>query len=161
MIPNALANTGPYADLWGHLKSIEHALSRVLDDSRGGGFVPASLDRDRLRALLSLLQDASDEANKAALPKSGSSLGFRACRSDFSSALNLWNAIESNRTFDEWQRTSRKGSKTALDKLVRALDAYLVSDSNKLFPKAPKREFEILRAILQSLVADAEIAIQS
>jgi len=72
MIPNALANTGPYADFWGHLKSIDHALERALNpditspdhdreqtldaDKTTPGLT--DLDRDRFKALILFFKSA-------------------------------------------------------------------------------------------------------
>src|SRR5947208_2936852 len=54
MIPNALAVTGPYAGLWSHLKSMDHALARALDSGNPSSLT--ALDKERLEALVQFFQ---------------------------------------------------------------------------------------------------------
>ena len=48
MIPNAISNTGPYANFWSHLKSIDHTLERIIALSQTESIT--ELDKDRLEA---------------------------------------------------------------------------------------------------------------
>ena len=63
MIPNAIASTGPYAGLWSHLKSIDHALRRVLADTK-----LTELAQDRLEALLELLEGRKEQGGTETSP---------------------------------------------------------------------------------------------
>jgi hypothetical protein len=54
MIPQAIANAGPYADLWSHIKSMQYALGRALKAKNGGDL--NSLDKERLTALARFFQ---------------------------------------------------------------------------------------------------------
>ena len=49
MIPQAIANVGPYADLWSHLKSMQHALLRANAAQNARDL--SMLDKERLTAL--------------------------------------------------------------------------------------------------------------
>ena len=159
MIPNALADTGPYAGLWGHLKSIDHALARALNET--GSCRLTDLDKDRLQALLALLQDALGTTDEAMPADADLLLRLEASRSDYSSALDLRGAIESNQAFEKWQKPSKKAFKTDLERLIKALEAHVNSTSDTLFHKVPRAEFQVLRSIIQSLIANAELALQT
>ena len=51
MIPQAISNVGPYADLWSYLKSMQHALNRAV-----AGQNLMELDKERLSALARFLR---------------------------------------------------------------------------------------------------------
>lgn len=159
MIPNALANTGPYAGLWGHLKSIEHALVRTLDGAMTGSIT--ELDKDRLLALRALLQDILYMSRDTGLSVNDDLISPEASHSDYSLAFDFRAKIESNHEFDQWQKPSRKSFVDDLERLIKALDSFVSSTPRTLFKNVPREEFRVLSSIVQSLVSDAELALQT
>lgn len=159
MIPNALASTGPYAGYWGYLKSIHHALGRTL---RPDTYPMAELDNDRLmelgRFLRNALEPDSDEGTPCLNEKLFNSIPSRP---DYSSGVDLRRRIESVEVFKDFQHSSRKGFDRTLERLISTIDNYLNQDSATLIHKeVPNQEFEILRSIMDSLLSEAEIALQ-
>jgi hypothetical protein len=154
MIPNALASTGPYADFWGYLKSIDHALERaMMEDTK-----LTALDKDRLEALASFLKGSLAEEKD---DFSSEDL-FRpdVCESDYSSAIDLKKECEHVPEFTEWQKSSKKGFLYKLQQLINVIEEYNKNlTKNLLSPKPPEEEFKVLQAIIQSLLSDAEIAL--
>jgi len=163
MIPNAVASTGPYAGLWSHLKSMDHALERALRITNTGKLT--ELDKDRLQALIEFLQgslptppDSSEEADD---------LFFRrqTTEPDYSGAIDLQQEVHNVHAFEEWSKPSRKSFEINVRRLIKAIEEVLgESTSNTLLPgmrqkEIPRTEFEVLRAILQSLLAETETAL--
>ena len=173
MIPNALANTGPYADFWGHLKSIDHALERALSPditSPDNGIEQTfgaskttpgltDLDRDRFKALILFFKSAlTSEAEGSKFQKS---LSFTAdTHLDYSATIDIRQKITAVQEFEEWQKTAKKGFDPKLQRLIDSIENYLSKASGSFFPEIPRKEFEVLRAIVQSLLSEAEIALQ-
>ncbi len=157
MIPNAVASTGPYAGLWSHLKSIDHALERAL--TRRGSRL-TDLDRDRLLALMDLLQGGqpgeqdTPQVIKSLLPYS------EIAEPSYGTTLDLRHRIVGIPKFQDWQKSSKKGTESKIARLAKALEDYLNRPRKDLFSQAvPAEEFEILRAVLQELLAEAEVAL--
>lgn len=173
MIPNALANTGPYADFWGHLKSIDHALERAINTITNADYniertigvgettsTLTDLDKDRLNAMVLFFKSALN-------PRSTDSAESRTVPSflvdthlDYSSTIDVRQKITAVREFEEWQKTAKKGIESKLQRLIDSVENYLNNASASFIPEAPKEEFEILQAIIQSLLSEAEIALQ-
>ena len=173
MIPNALANTGPYADFWGHLKSIDHALERALnpDITSPNHSIEQTLcaskttlgltdlDRDRFKALTLFLGSAL--ASKAEDGESQKSLSFAVdTHLDYSATIDLRQKITAVKEFEEWQKASKKGFDFKLQRLIDSIENYLSKASGSFLTGVPSEEFEVLRAIVQSLLSEAEIALQ-
>jgi hypothetical protein len=173
MIPNALANTGPYADFWGHLKSIDHALDRALnpditspDDGIEQTLVAdkttpelTDLDRDRFKALILFFKSAL--TSKAGGGELQESLLFVAgTHLDYSATIDIRQKITAVKEFEEWQKTAKKGFDLQLQRLIDSIENYLSKASGSFLPVVPSKEFKILRAIVQSLLSEAEIALR-
>lgn len=157
MLPNAIASTGPSAGLWSHLKSIDHALERAL--ARRGGPI-ADLDRDRLLALVELLQGGSSgEQGEHQVAKSLLPYSERA-EPSYETALDLRHRILGIQKFQDWQKSSKKGTESKVARLVKAIEEYLSTQRKDLFSQAtPVEEFEVLRAVLQELLVELEVAL--
>ena len=160
MIPNAISNTGPYAGFWSHLKSIDHALARTLDigDPRN----LTELDKDRLKVLVDFLQDGL-----LSEPASAEELFARFSYSeptepDYSSAIDLRGQITSVPDFEEWLKASKESFRVKIQRLVRAIEELVQGASSHdslpgfLRNDIPRKEFEILRAIVKTLLAQTE-----
>lgn len=152
MIPNALASTGPYADWWGHLKSIDHALDRIIE-----GEMPSELDTDRLHALLFLLEDVLYFCEKS------DPIETFTCNSlkspDYSPAVNVKSFIEKNEQFKIWEKSRKKSFPDDLRRLNEVLRGYLENNDSSLLRKSPITEFTVLRAIVDDMLAEAEVAL--
>jgi hypothetical protein len=161
MIPNAVANTGPYAGLWGHLKSIDHALGRTLDF--GDPRKLTGLDRDRLQALIDLLEGS--------LPKDPDPLNVTidfltrcgTTEPDYSTAIDFHREIAEHPAFKEWLKTSKISFEDKVKRLIKSLEVVLVkSTPSSLFltkEEIPQKEFQVIRAVLQSLLDETEAAL--
>ncbi len=149
MIPQAVANAGPYAALWSDLKSMRYALERAMNVSELGSL--AELDRCRLRALAGFLRSEFDPEPSAD--------GFRSLALSeprFSLDVDLQQMVKDNQAFKDWRHASRMGAKEKIMKLVGALEDYQKRWSSNFFPKPPE-EFQVLHAILSELLRRTEV----
>jgi hypothetical protein len=150
MIPQAIANTGPYAGLWSDLKSMRHAVDRVLNPKTRSDLT--ELDQARLRALAALLRTELD-------PDSGHSefLSLAAPEPRYSLDFDLRKVLRDTKIFEEWHRASKLGFREKTTRLIAALEDYLPKLSSNLFASEPPREeFAILDAVLSELLRRTE-----
>lgn len=154
VIPNATASTSPYADHWAQLKSVHYALSRALDPKNQIGL--SDLDRERLQALVEALKTVvADQAGSETFKQAGASKD-----SVLHPGTDLRDQIAAVPEFDAWRKTSKKGVDHNLQRLIQASETFL--QSRQLFTsKVPREEFEILRAIVRSLVSASEVALHA
>ena len=156
MIPNAVVSAGPYASLWSHLKSIDHALERALNAQTAGEL--AELDRDRLRALVDFLQ--SGLSPRAPDSQFSTSLcDYSIASPNYGSAIDLRKRLGTLAAFEDWQKTSKKGFDAKLKRLTGALEDFLERPSGLLPKSVPREELTVLHAILRSLLLEAETAL--
>ncbi|NQT39521.1 MAG: hypothetical protein HQ581_18640 [Planctomycetes bacterium] len=157
MIPNAVASTGPYAGLWSHLKSINHALERAL--SAGSSKDLAELDRDRLLALSEFL-DSGLSSSSGSSGLSTSLVEYsNLTEPDYSAAIDLRSRLAGVPEFDNWLKSSKTSFNNKLQRLITSMTNFLSPSSDFLGHETPRQEFEILRAIVQSLLFEAEAAL--
>jgi hypothetical protein len=157
MIPNAVASTGPYAGLWSHLKSIDHALGRTLASADPRKLT--ELDRDRLQALVDFLQSSLLTDSDPLNAPGGQFLPCQTLEPDYSRAIDLREELDRIPAFKEWSRPSRKPIENSIQRLIRAVEEVLVGGTpEQLFPEIRKKELGVLRAVVQSLLAETEIA---
>ena len=156
MIPNALLSGGPYAGLWSHLKTIDHAIARIMAAESSKDIT--ELDRERLLALTSLLE--SSLKTNAETGDSVQQLQYSEdAEPNYGSAIDLRGRIASIDDFTSWQKTSKSGIDKKLARLVHVTKDFVNNSSEGLFPKVPLEEFRLLRKIVQGLLADAETAL--
>ena len=160
MILSALTDRGPYATLWGHLKSIDNALSRALDENDQDRLT--DLDRDRIEKLVAFLEDTVLTESTGTDTTPENLFSIKAGRSEYGSAIDLRHRLSSIREFQEWHKLSKKGLDASVRRLTKAATDYLKSSDDALFPRnAPRQEFSIMKSIIESLLVDAETALQS
>ncbi len=158
MIPNAVASTGPYAGLWSHLKSIDHALGRALDS--GSLKKLTELDRERIHALTELFRRGLVSSGLSSHVQTDLLVYSQGGDPEYASALELKERIPAVAAFQNWKSARNLGFEKKVQLLIEKAEAFLNKPSS-LFPKdAPREEFEVLRAIVQSLISDAEAALQ-
>ncbi len=159
MIPNAMTSTGPYAGLWSHLKSIDHAIERIT-------FVDSpqelsELDKDRLIALQKFLKGGIEIDVNSRNPFESLLNNKTSSEPEYSSAIDLRTRISDIPEFNNWQKKAKKGYEDKIKRLTDFIESYLVKSEILLFQKDEKKEeFIILRSILHSLLSDAEIAMR-
>lgn len=160
MIPQAIANVGPYADLWSHLKSMQHALDRALKAQTVKDL--SSLDRERLNALSRFLRS---ELSQKTAPEKFSFAGFGAQPSSeptYSLDVDLQQLVKSLPEFEEWHAAQKMGFEKKWQKLVAALESYAESLGDSLLPnQQPREEFQIVQKIVSELLLHAESALQT
>lgn len=162
MIPNAVASTGAYAGLWGHLKSIDHALDRTL--SFGDPRRLTELDRDRLQALIDLLEGSLLKETDPSHLAEDLLAHCRTVAPDYSVAVDFHQEIANHPAFKEWLKSSKCSVEYKVKRLICALTDVLTEETPKnllgISPRdIPAQEFKVLRAILQPLLADTETAL--
>jgi len=158
MIPNAVASTGPYAGLWSHLKSIDHALDRVLNAPSANGLT--ELDKERLQALAQLLRQGISPDDTSSPPPFDLFVRSNGVEPEYGSGFDLITRIKSVPEFDAWRKAARPGFEQKLQSLIDSPEAFVGRLSTSLFVKdVPRAEFQILKAIVQSLLFDAEASI--
>ena len=160
MIPQAIANVGPYADLWSHLKSMQYALGRVLKAKNGGDL--NSLDKERLTVLASFfhgelsLKTPTDTVSFAGFG------GQSSAEPTYSLDFDLQAMIKGLPEFESWHAAAKLGFDKKWQRLVSALETYTNGISGSLLPNQPPREeFQILQRILSELLLRTESALQS
>jgi hypothetical protein len=158
MIPQAIASTGAYADLWSYLKSMTHALERA-QKARNLTDI-AELDKARLLALAEFLKkelenkDATDMFSPEA---------FLACKSDdysYTLDTDLRTLLQELPSFKAWLKSQKSSFKDKSLKLAVALEDYVATLNESLFPEnPPKEEFIILHDLLAELLLQTESAL--
>ena len=160
MIPQAIANVGPYADLWSHLKSMQHALLRASTTQNPRDL--SILDKERLNALARFLKN---ELSLKTTPEVFSFAGFggqHASEPTYSLDTDLQLMIKSLKIFDEWHAAQKIGFEKKWQKLVSALESYAHNLGGSLLPNQPPREeFQILQKVVSELLLHAESALQT
>jgi hypothetical protein len=158
MIPQAIASTGAYADLWSHLKSMSHALERIQTAQSLKDI--ADLDKARLLALAEFLKKELETKDVAA---EFSPAAFLSCRSaDFSYTLDadLRTTLQELPSFKQWLKSQRLSFKEKSNRLETALEEYVKKVNGSLFPENPSREeFAILHDLLAELLLQTESAL--
>ncbi len=158
MIPSAITSTGPYADVWSYLKSIDHAIERVLDSSVTRA---TPLDKDRLSALIDLLNNSVAPEVELASESISFMNNIGSPYPDYSSAINLRSKVESNKDFIIWKKKNRKKAEDLLAKLKHAVERYILESDDSLFQLGKHTdELKILQSIMGDLIADAEVAMK-
>ena len=157
MIPNAVASTGPYAGLWSHLKSIDHALQRALAAKSSKEL--AALDRDRLRALCEFLDGGLSSATAVSGLSTSLTDYSGITEPDYNAAIDLRSRLALVSEFENWQKASKKGFDSKLQRLIASITSFLSPSGGLLGREVPRQEFEVLRAIVQSLLSEAETAL--
>lgn len=154
-----MTSTGPYAGFWSHLKSIDHAIERII-------FVKSprelsELDRDRLIALQKFLKGGLEiDVNSRNLFESLLSHKILS-EPEYSSAIDLRTRINDIPEFNNWQKKAKKGYEDKIKRLTDFIDSYLSDSEILLFQKhEDNEEFLVLRSIIHSLLSDAEIAMR-
>ncbi len=158
MVQNVLANTGPYAGLWSYLKSIDHALERAQDIECCKAFT--EFDKERLLSLAEFLGGGLSTS----APSSADTVDLlqysRMSAADYGCAIDLRRQVADIPEFESWQKSSRTGFEKKLQRLIDELRKFVEAPPKDLFPKpAPQEEFSILRAIVETLLSDAEVAL--
>jgi hypothetical protein len=162
MIPDSVASAEPYVGLWGHLKSIDHALGRALSSSDLKKLT--ELDRDRLQALIDLLKASMPEDGGSSDAAEESLIRGWTTEPDYSTAMDFHERIANHPSFREWKRSSKKSFGEKVGQLTVALQSVLEhaeSRDRTLIAKepVPQEELEILRAVLRSILAETEAAL--
>ena len=158
MIPNALASTGAYAGLWSYLKSIEHALDRALEAENTDSLT--ELDRERLMSLASFLESGVTPGGLPSLENLDLSKYAQSGETDYASAIDLRTLIAQVGDFEAWMKSSKMGLEKKVQRLVATLRGFVSPGERSLFHKDfPVEELDTLRAIVQTLLSDAEAAL--
>lgn len=154
MIPQAIANTGPYAGLWSDLKSMRHALDRAMKANTRSDL--CELDQARLRSLLEFFRAQLNPG--AASENDAPSLD--SAEAKYSLDIDLRQMLRDLPVFDQWHRSGKLGFKEKSLRLIASLEEYLDKVSNNLFPKnPPEDEFKILHSILSELLLRTEVTL--
>ena len=160
MIPQAIANVGPYADLWSHLKSMQHALLRANAAQNARDL--SMLDKERLTALAHFLKS---ELSLKTIPEVFSFAGFGGQPSGeptYSLDIDLQQMIKNLKAFDEWHAAQKMGFEKKWQKLVSSLETYAQNLGGSLLPnQPPQEEFQILQKVVSELLLHAESALQA
>jgi hypothetical protein len=158
MIPQAIASTGAYADLWSHLKSMTHALERA-QKARSLNDI-TDLDKARLLALAEFLKRELETKDISDVLSSGA---FLSCKSaDFSYTLDaeLRDTLQELPSFKRWMKAQKASFKEKSEKLEAALKGYVTKVNDSLFPEnPPQEEFAILHDLLSNLLLRTESAL--
>ena len=161
MIPNAIVSTGPYADLWSHLKSIDHALGRISTIEQFKDLT--DLDKDRLSVLKEFLSSAlapDSDGTHFSPQLLESALSHQP---NYSSAINLRHRLMEISEFVEWDKVSKNESQIdkKIIKLIDFIDSYLNDISSSLFSKlSSSDEIKVLRSIINAILSDVEIELE-
>ncbi|MDZ4404190.1 hypothetical protein [Prosthecobacter sp.] len=156
MIPQAIATTGDYADLWTNLKSMEHALARVETAAGAKDLYP--LDRSRIDDLSDFLSRQLQPPTTSDEHPADAFFPSRPSHTGYTLNVDLVKSLEEMETFKSWPRKSLT-RKDKIERLIAAPREYLAKI--ELMPTAPppKTEFAILRDLLRKLLTETESAL--
>lgn len=158
-----MKSAGDYAELWSHLKSMEHALERV--QTAASLKEIADLDRARLLALAAFLKKELETRNTDTDLSSAAFLAYKAVGYGYSLDVDLRTMLQDLPRFREWLRSQKPSFAEKSARLINALEGYVakVSEqvSERLFPDndPPKTEFRILHDLLSRLLQQTESAL--
>src|SRR5438132_1320984 len=116
MIPQAIANTGPYAGLWSELKSMRHALERAIKASTRSDL--AELDEARLRSLVDFLRAELDPTGAGDIEL----LSLAAPDPKYSLDIDLRQLLKGLAIFEQWHRAGKLGFKEKTLRLITSLE---------------------------------------
>jgi len=153
MIPNALATTGDYADVWSQLKSMDHALDRVMHSEKIGALT--ALDKERLLALAAFLKESLSPKPEEELVTVEALRSRNFETEGYIADFDLRQTLREVKEFEAWHLASKMGMERKIQKLTDAIEHYVRESSHKLLAKAvetPEEEFRILRNILTVLL---------
>ena len=159
MLPNAIANTGPYASLWSHLRTLRHALERTGADQKVERLT--DLDIDRLLALKEFLQTALDPTDSGVISSEENRTNLEPIRIPYGFAMDLRSRIVGLDAFSRWKEASKIGYEKKMQGLIHAIDRYLEEVKPRLITvNFPTEEHAVLTCLLDRLLADAEMSLE-
>lgn len=142
------------AHLWRHLRSLNHAFVRSMDNS----VTLTVLDRDRLRTLAEFFRNAagigSMELDSALRPEAFGRISHELV---FAPHISLRPTLLRTPEFIEWKRGWKDTEDEMIIKLTRDLDALAEhADDPRRSEYIPDREAHIVSLVLQDLIARTE-----
>jgi len=160
MIPQAIANTGEYADLWSQLKSMSHALERAQAAKNLKDV--AELDKARLRALCAFLRNELETTDVKSPITFQAFLISKPGEPRYTLDVDIREILNDLPSFKQWLKTQRLSFKDKAGRLITNLEEYTEKVAASLFPaNPPKDEFAILHELLTKLLTQTEAALVS
>ena len=159
MIPQGIASTGAYADLWSHLKSMAHALDRVRKATTPKDIT--NLDKARLVAFTEFLKRELESEPVVEGANAGAFLSYTP-ESTYALEADLRDLLQELPSFKDWLKAQKLGLKEKSGKLIASLESYtsLISANDSLLPQdPPQAEFTVLRDLLAKLLLQTESAL--
>ena len=129
MIPDSVTSAEPYVGLWGHPKSIDHALGRTL--SLGDPTRLTDPDRDRLQALIDLLEASMPKNTGSSEATEESLVRCWTTEPDYSTAMDFHSRIADHPSFREWKKSSRKSFGEKVRQFTEVLQLILARAESK------------------------------
>jgi hypothetical protein len=155
MMPQAMKNVGPYADLWSQLKSMEHAVSRVENASDPADI--AELDKERFEAMVSFVKQELEPLEGDVVFSKESFLAYEASELNYLFEDDIKSLLENQDSFKNWLQSKNLPFKEKTHMLLKSVESYLEAISESKIPgQAPKTELEIFRDLLSSLLSRIE-----
>jgi hypothetical protein len=160
MIPQAIKGTGPYAQLWSRLKSMEHALGRLEAASKPTDLTP--LDEDRLHALYRFVNSELVPSEHEEVPTRESFLAYQNTEFGYSLEEDPRSLLKELPSFQIWATGVAFAFEKQVEKLLHDLAQTLnvKRTDHAIVPISPQ-ELKILREFLTALVMRTETALTS
>jgi hypothetical protein len=142
------------AHIWRHLRSLNHAFVRSMDDS----VVLTALDKDRLQTLAEFFRNSSGaetmELDQSLRPEA---LGRISHELSLAPHISLKATLVRTPEFTEWKRGWKDTEEELIERLTRDLQA-LASRANEPGRSEwfPPKEARIVSSVLQELIARTE-----
>ena len=158
MIPNALTASGAHADLWCHLKAMDHALERALQCTNKEQLDP--LDTENLSALAEFLKRAASNHSEADVESIVNAVSHDK-EPTYSPDIDIRSHLRALPEFQGWLATSKTSFDRKVNRLFEALENYIRDSGNALFAQQGlQTEFEILRGALTNMLRETQAAMQ-
>jgi hypothetical protein len=158
MIPNAMTASGPYEELWSFLKSVDHAVQRALTCE--GTLVLSQLDKERLLSFATFLERGLSQDARRSVPPTDLLPFLRSDEPSYSSSMDVRRQVASIPRFESWQKARHVGIDKKIQQLIHSTRQFVSSSHKELFAKdAPREEFEIVRDIVRTWLAQTETAL--
>jgi len=160
LMGSALATRGSHADMWCHLKSMDHALERVLGPD--GTTRAAQLDLERLQALSEFLRRNLAGAQDCSPGTIIDLLTEDDRASSYGLATDIRERLSRVPELGGYRAKSKLGFERKVKCLAEAVDRFVQVEPGHLLSGAvvPTEEFRVLRALLDVLIHHAQAALR-
>ena len=161
MTIEVMTDNAVHADLWSHLKSMDHAVERVLA-AAAKGCPLHELDKECIEALRDLLTETRTQTSEGDVISVEAILASKGKRWDYAFDFDFKKQLKELPQFRDYLQARRIGFEKKVDRLVGAINKFLQEFPTKtktLLVRAediPQAALEVMDAWLKELLREVE-----